>query len=74
MIQVDGDVCWRRLNEHTTKVNFGVALFEESNSYSFSMITRNHNGDLIKDAFSNKHGNIAPEMVEAINVNEALNR
>lgn len=73
MTQVDGDVCWRRPNEHTTKVNVEAALFKKSNSYNFSMIARNHNCDLVEAASSCKHDNIAPEMVEAIAIKNVLN-
>lgn len=53
--------------------NTDAALFEESNSYSYSMIVRDHLGELIEVSSRCKQGNLDPVMAEAFGVHEALN-
>lgn len=72
MTQADSDVCWKHPTKNKIKVNTGAALFEESNSYSYSMIARDSNGQLVEEASSCKHGNMALDMAEAIAIREAL--
>lgn len=45
MTQADGNENWELPQEGTIKVNTDVALFEDSNCYSFSMVARDHGGE-----------------------------
>lgn len=54
------------------KVNTDAAFFEFFNCQSFSMVARNHNGELVDAVSECKQGNIAPEMAKVIEIRKAL--
>lgn len=54
---------------NTIKVNCDAALFEASQTYSFSVVALDHAGGLIASC---KQGVIAPEVAEAISIMEVL--
>lgn len=66
MAQADGMEQWERPNADIIKVNTDVALFENSNSYSYSMLVRDSHGELVEAVTSSKHGSITLELAEAI--------
>lgn len=72
MTQSDGAEHWNQPNVNTVKVNTDAALFEDSGQYSFSMISRNHVGDLLEARVYCKQGSVTPEMAEAIGAKKVL--
>lgn len=49
-----------------------ATLFAESNTYSYAMLARDHEGKLVEAVSSCKQGNIDPELADAIWIREAL--
>ena len=72
MTQADGKAQWERPPEGMIKINTDGALFEDSNTYSYSMIVRNHAGDLVESKASCRQGTVNPEMAELMGIREAL--
>lgn len=56
------------------KINTNATLFEESGTYSYSMVVRDHYGALVAATIHYKQGMLDPEMAEAFGVKEALSR
>lgn len=63
---------WECPKEGTVKINTDAAIFSDSNQYSYSMIARNHAGELMEAKASCKQGKVDPELAEAIGIREAL--
>lgn len=59
-------------NEDKIKVNTDSVIFEASNYYSYSMVRRIHNGELIEVSSKCVLGNVTSEMAEAMDIREAL--
>ena len=72
MTQADGKAKWERPPEGMIKINTDGALFEDSNTNSYSMIVRNHAGDLVESKASCRQGTVNPEMAELMGIREAL--
>lgn len=70
--QTEGDMCWKQPQTGTIKINTDAALFEDSNLYSYAMIARNHEGQMLQVKSSCRQGNADPEMAEAVGIREAL--
>lgn len=68
MSREDGNEYWECPPEGIVN----AAIFEESGSYSYSMLARNHEGMLMEAVSKGRFGSIAPEMAEAIGIREAL--
>ena len=68
----DGKEHWQLPQMNTIKVNTDAALFEDSGHFSFSILARDHEGNMVEDKACCKQGSIAPELAEAIGVREAL--
>ncbi|KAL8109427.1 hypothetical protein AgCh_025503 [Apium graveolens] len=68
----DGDERWMIPQENKIKVNCDAAIFEETNTYSYAFIGRDHAGAVLEAKSVCRMGNIAPENAEAIGVREAL--
>lgn len=72
MTRADDMEQWRCPNEGISKVNTDAATFENSSSYSYSRLARDHKGELIEVLATCKQGSIDPAIAEAISVREAL--
>lgn len=72
MNSFDGDVHWQQPNVGTTKVNTNVALFEDSNCYSYAMLARDQEGRKIEAVSCCKERRFNPEFAETIGIREAL--
>ena len=72
MTQADGKERWERPVEGALKVNTDAAIFSDSNKYSYSLVARDHKGELVEARSSCKQGNIDPVLAEAMGVREAL--
>lgn len=72
MTQVEGMEQWKCPNNGIIKVNIVAVIFEDSDSYSYSRLARNHLGELV-DAFANdRQGRIDPTIAEVMSIKEAL--
>lgn len=72
MTQADGTEYWQRSPKRKIKINTDVALFKDSNSYSYSMVSRDSKGELKEAAAVCKQGELDPGLPEAIGNREAL--
>lgn len=72
MTIADGCEHWTLPKENTHKVNFDAAIFEASNSYSYSLVARNYKVELIHARSRCSLGQIAPDGAESMGVREAL--
>lgn len=72
MTQVDGKEHLERPHIGMIKINTDAALFEEFISYSYSMIARDHSGELVEAATYCRPGSLDPKMAEALGIKEAL--
>lgn len=63
---------WEQPKEGTIKINTDAAIFTNSNRYSYSMLARNHRGELLEARSTCKQGCVQPELAEAIGIREAL--
>lgn len=70
--QAEGDRCWTKPKECKVKVNSDAALFEDSNLYSYAVVARDQDGQMLEPFSSCKQGNINPELAEAVGIREAL--
>ncbi|XP_074328104.1 uncharacterized protein LOC141666017 [Apium graveolens] len=68
----DVDERWMIPQENKIKVNCDAAIFEETNTYSYAFIRRDHAGAVLEAKSVYRMGNIVPENAEAIGVREAL--
>lgn len=68
LTQDDGHEHWRLPIDNRIKVNVDAAIFDTSNSYSFNVVARNHQGELIKAWSRCKEGKITPEVAEGIGI------
>lgn len=66
MTQADGKTYWERSQIGRIKIN------TDANRYSYSMIARDHSGDLVEAAAYCKQGTIEPITAEALGIKEAL--
>ncbi|XP_074327366.1 uncharacterized protein LOC141665283 [Apium graveolens] len=66
MTLADGNEQWKQPPKSMIKINTDAALFEESNTYAYSIIPRDHKGDLIEARTSGNQGYIDPVMAEAV--------
>lgn len=69
---VDGADHWRKSEDNKLKVNVDAAVFNSSNLYSYSMMSRNQYGDLMEAKARCIRGSVTPHITEAINIREAL--
>lgn len=72
MTQADGNERWNAPDFNKIKNNTDAAIFEASQYFSYSMVARNHSGELLEAVFKCNQGNINPEMAEVIGIREAL--
>ncbi|XP_074351531.1 uncharacterized protein LOC141690649 [Apium graveolens] len=72
MTHNDGKEHWEYPRNGDLKVNTDAAIFTNSNRYSFSMVARDHLGELVEAKSSCKQGTIDPVLAEAIGIREAL--
>ncbi|XP_074362809.1 uncharacterized protein LOC141718821 [Apium graveolens] len=72
MNQEDGKERWEQPHEGTVKINVDAAIFENFNTYCWSMAARNHKGELVSANTKCRVGRIAPEIAEALGIKEAL--
>lgn len=68
MTQDDGAEHWKAPNVDKIKVNTDAAIFETSNCYSYSLVARNHNGELIEASTRCIQGKVSPEMAEVMGI------
>ena len=54
------------------KINTDAAIFEETNSYSFTWIARYHEGSLVEACSKCLRGTPSPELAEVMGIREAL--
>lgn len=57
---------------NTVQVNTDATLFEDSGHSSYSLLARDHEGNMLEAKACCKQGSIAPELAEAIEIREAL--
>lgn len=72
MTQDDGYEHWQLPKENRVKVNCDAAIFENSNSYNYAFVIRNHLVQFIEARSKCLQGQAAPELAEAVGVREAL--
>lgn len=72
MLPEDGGEHWVKPTTQTIKANVDAALFEESGSFSFCCVARDHNGSMIEGRGSCRTGRVSPAVAEAIGIREAL--
>lgn len=72
MTAEDGAEQWNTPSVDRIKVNTDAAIFEASKCFSFSVIARDHRGQLM-EAFSRcRSGSVSPVMAETIGIKEAF--
>lgn len=72
MTQDDGHERWEPPKHNRVKINSDAAIFEESSSYSYAFVIRNHDGELVEARSRCSYGQVSPELAEAIGIREAL--
>lgn len=72
MTLADGNEQWQQPPKGMIKVNTDATCFVESNSYAYSMIARDHTGELVEARALGKQGSIDPTMAEAISIKQTL--
>lgn len=72
MTQADGHEHWEQPLQGTVKINNDAAIFDNLGCYSYSMIVRDHQGEMMEARSSCKPGDMDPFMAEAISIREAL--
>lgn len=50
------------------KINTDGVLFEDSYTYNFSMVVKNHTGDLVEAKARCRQGTMDPEMAELMDI------
>lgn len=72
LTESDGGTKWIKPGAETIKINIDVVCFVEAGTYSFSCVSRNDSGQVLKALTSCRVGSLPPEMVKAMGVREAL--
>lgn len=62
MTQEDGAEQWTMPEEETIMLNTDAAIFDEFNAYNFSLIARNHRGEVVDASSKCFQGDISPDM------------
>ncbi|XP_062102876.1 uncharacterized protein LOC133813856 [Humulus lupulus] len=70
--QTDGSEHWNPPADGMIKLNTDAALFEASQTFSFSCVARDSTGALIEAFAKNDWGAVTPEAAEALGIKEAL--
>lgn len=70
--QEDGHEQWTLPQQNWIKINTDAAIFQDSNSYSYAYVIRNHKGEFMEAETKCNQGNISPEMAETVGIREAL--
>lgn len=68
----DGAEPRRKSEDNKFKVNVDAVDFNSSNLYSYSMVTVNQYGELVKAKVRYTRGSVTPHVTEAISIREAL--
>lgn len=72
MTHEDGQERWSPPMCNRIKINVDAAIFDSSSCYSYAMVIRNHNGELLEAVSSCKQATITLELAEAVSIKEAL--
>lgn len=72
MCPKDGDEHWSLPPLNGIKISSDVAIFGESNCYSYSFVVRDHKGNLVKARSKYLRGSPSPDLTEVIGIREAL--
>ena len=68
----DGAERWNKPPVGSIKLNTDAAIFLSRNRFSFALVARNHEGNLLEAKACCCGGLVSPEVVEAIGIKEAL--
>lgn len=68
----DGAERWHTPMTNRVKINADAALFEDTNSFSYAFIARDHEGKLVEAHSRSLRGRPGPDLAEAIGIREAL--
>lgn len=72
MMHADGSEYWQLPQEGIVKINTDDVLFERAHRYSYSMIVRDHAGQIVEAIVTCKHKNPNPVLVETIGIRDFL--
>uniref|UniRef100_A0A803QAV1 RNase H type-1 domain-containing protein n=1 Tax=Cannabis sativa TaxID=3483 RepID=A0A803QAV1_CANSA len=65
-------LCWALWSARNDKVNVDASIFGSSQDYGDGIVARDEHGYMLEGVSRLCHGNIRPELAEAIGVREAL--